>query len=47
MGIYSRLLERIAESGFDVSRPVSLPVAEKWQIVLRGGWGDGCTRIST
>jgi len=36
IGIYSRLLDRIEESGFDVySRRVSLSVAEKCWVVLR------------
>lgn len=34
-GIYSRLLERVEEGGFDVSRRVSLPAAEKAWIVVR------------
>jgi 15-cis-phytoene synthase len=39
IGIYSRLLERIVESGFDVSRRVTLPVAEKGWIVVRAWMG--------
>jgi phytoene synthase len=39
IGIYSRLLERIEESGFDVSRRVSLSAAEKGWIVLRAWMG--------
>jgi len=39
IGIYSRLLERIAEGGFDVTRRVSLPAAEKGWIVVRAWMG--------
>jgi phytoene synthase len=39
IGIYSRLLERIEEGGFDVTRRVSLSVGEKCWIVLRAKWG--------
>jgi phytoene synthase len=40
IGIYSRLLERIENRGFDVTRRVSLSVAEKCGIVLRA-WAGG------
>ncbi|MBZ5592938.1 MAG: squalene/phytoene synthase family protein [Acidobacteriia bacterium] len=40
IGIYSRLLERIVEGGFDVTRRVSLPAAEKAWIVVRA-WAGG------
>jgi phytoene synthase len=39
IGIYSRLLERIEEGGFDVTRRVSLSVAEKGRIVLKAWMG--------
>jgi len=39
IGIYSRLLERIAEGGFDITRRVSLPAAEKGWIVVRAWMG--------
>jgi len=39
IGIYSRLLERIVENGFDVSRRVSLPALEKGWIVMRAWMG--------
>ena len=39
IGIYSRLLERIVENGFDVSRRVSLPALEKGWIVVRTWMG--------
>ena len=40
--IYSRLLERIARSGFDVlSRRIALPAWEKAWIVARGALGGG------
>ena len=39
IGIYSRLLARIEESGFDVSRRVSLSTAEKGWIVVRAWMG--------
>ena len=40
IGIYSRLLERIEESGFDVTRRVKLSTAEKCGIVVRA-WAGG------
>ena len=40
IGIYSRLLERIEESGFDVTRRVKLSTAEKCAIVVRA-WAAG------
>ena len=39
IGIYSRLLERIVESGFDVSRRVKLSAAEKAWVVVRAWMG--------
>ena len=39
IGIYSRLLERIVDRGFDVTRRVSLPAAEKAWIVVRAWMG--------
>ena len=39
IGIYSRLLERIEECGFNVSRRVKLSVAEKCWIVVRAWVG--------
>jgi len=44
IGIYSRLLERIVEGGFDVTRRVSLSAAQKGWVVVRawmGRNGDG------
>jgi phytoene synthase len=40
IGIYSRLLERIEESGFDVTRRMKLSAVEKGWIVVRAwmGW---------
>jgi phytoene/squalene synthetase len=38
IGIYWRLLERIEERGFDVSRRVKLSVVEKGWVVVRA-WG--------
>jgi phytoene synthase len=40
IGIYWRLLERIEEGGFDVSRRVSLSVVEKGWVVVRAWAGD-------
>jgi phytoene synthase len=43
--IYSRLLERIERSGFDVlERRIGLPAWEKAWIVVRGALGGGRTK---
>jgi hypothetical protein len=39
IGIYWRLLEKIEEGGFDVSRRVSLSVVEKGWVVVRAWVG--------
>ncbi len=39
IGIYWRLLERIEEGGFDVSRRVKLSVVEKGWVVVRAWMG--------
>jgi phytoene synthase len=39
IGIYSRLLERIEEGGFDVTQRVKLSTAEKCGIVMRAWMG--------